>query len=180
MAGLFLGAAREISSAVPDAMFMLPAETRAGRERIERELRRGEGGPRNLTLLSGHAHDAMAAADVVLVASGTATLEAALLGRPMVVAYRMPRLSWWLMKSRRKLPHVSLPNILAGESLVPEFLQDAATPANLGKAVVDLLRDPIARTRLETCFRERLAGLKQDTADKLVAALQPFIERARN
>jgi lipid-A-disaccharide synthase len=179
MASLFLGAAREIARVVPGAVFLLPAASRGTRERVENALRRVGDEPLNVTILSGHAHDAMAAADVVLVASGTATLEAALLRRPMVVAYRMPRISWWLMNSRRKVPYVSLPNILAGESLVPEFLQDAATPVNLANAVIDLLRDPVARARLETRFAALLADLKQDTAARVVTALQPFIQGTR-
>lgn len=176
MTGLFLGAAREIARAVPGATFLLPAASRGTRERIEHALGRPGQEALNLTILSGHAHDAMAAADVVLVASGTATLEAALLGRPMVVAYRMPRISWWLMNPRRKVPYVSLPNILAGEAVVPEFLQDAATPVNLANAVVGLLHDPVARARLETRFAALLGELNQDTAAEIVAALQPFIQ----
>jgi len=179
MAGLFLGAAREIARSVPGAMFLLPAASRAARERVEGALQRMGREPLNVTILAGHAHDAMAAADVVLVASGTATLEAALLRRPMVVAYRMPRISWWLMNSRRRVPYVSLPNILAGESLVPEFLQDAATPVTLANAAIDLLRDPVARARLETRFAALLASLRLDTATRLVAALQPFIQGPR-
>jgi lipid-A-disaccharide synthase len=120
----------------------------------------------------------MAAADVVLVASGTATLEAALLGRPMVVAYRMPRISWWIMSARRRVTHISLPNILAGEPLVPELLQDDATPTNLARAVVGLLRDPVARARLESRFSALLAELKQDTSTKIAGALQPFLVQA--
>jgi lipid-A-disaccharide synthase len=179
MAGLFLGAAREIARGVPGAMFLLPAASRAARERVEGALQRMGHEPLNVTILAGHAHDAMAAADVVLVASGTATLEAALLRRPMVVAYRMPRISWWLMNSRRRVPYVSLPNILAGESLVPEFLQDAATPVTLANAVIDLLRDPVAHARLETRFAALLAALRLDTATRVVAALQPFIQGSR-
>jgi len=179
MAGLFLGAAREIARGVPGAMFLLPAASRAARERVEGALQRMGHEPLNVTILAGHAHDAMAAADVVLVASGTATLEAALLRRPMVVAYRMPRISWWLMNSRRRVPYISLPNILAGESLVPEFLQDAATPVTLANAVIDLLRDPVAHARLETRFAALLAALRLDTATRVVAALQPFIQGSR-
>ena len=97
-------------------------------------------------MLFGHSHEAMAAADVVLVASGTATLEAALLKRPMVITYRMPRLSWWLMRPRAYQPYVGLPNILAGEFVVPELLQDDATPENLAEAVLKLLDDePLRR-----------------------------------
>jgi lipid-A-disaccharide synthase len=178
MADLFIATAREIVSAIPDAMFLAPAANRATRDLVEAALQRAGGEPRNLTILSGHAHDAMAAADVVLVASGTATLEAALLGRPMVVAYRMPRISWWIMSARRRVRHISLPNILAGEALVPELLQDDATPTNLARAVVGLLRDPVARARLESRFSALLAELKQDTSTKIAEALRPFLVQA--
>jgi lipid-A-disaccharide synthase len=83
------------------------------------------------------------------------------------------------MNSRRRVPYVSLPNILAGESLVPEFLQDAATPVTLANAVIDLLRDPVAHARLETRFAALLAALRLDTATRVVAALQPFIQGSR-
>jgi lipid-A-disaccharide synthase len=117
----------------------------------------------------------MAAADVVLAASGTATLEAALLGRPVVIAYRMPRLSWWMMRNRGYLPYVGLPNILAGEFIVPEFLQDEATPENLSQAVLNLLFDGTVRSRLETRFAALARELRQDSAERIAAALIPLI-----
>jgi lipid-A-disaccharide synthase len=126
-------------------------------------------------VLFGHAHDAMAAADVVLAASGTATLEAALLGRPVVIAYRMPRLSWWMMRNRGYLPYVGLPNILAGEFVVPEFLQDEATSENLSQAVLNLLFDGTVRSRLETRFAALARELRQDSAERIAAALIPLI-----
>jgi len=131
MADLFLETAALIAASAPDAQFLVPLVSRPTRDLFEAALYRRQGGALNLTVLFGHAHDAMAAADVVLAASGTATLEAALLGRPVVIAYRMPRLSWWMMRNRGYLPYVGLPNILAGEFIVPEFLQDEATPENL-------------------------------------------------
>ena len=176
MADVFIGAAGIIAAARSDVSFLLPVVNRETRERAEAALRRAVGDPLNVTVLSGHAHEAMAAADVVLVASGTATLEAALLRRPMVIAYRMPRISWWIMKSQARVRHVGLPNILAGEGIVPEFLQDAATPENLAAAVLELMDDPVARARLETRFAALHAQLKQGSADKVVAALAPFIE----
>ena len=94
-----------------------------------------------LTIIDGRSHDCLEAADAVLVASGTATLEAALYKRPMVIAYRMPALSAWLMRRKGSIPWVGLPNILAGESLVPELLQEQVTPAALADAIQSLLRD---------------------------------------
>jgi lipid-A-disaccharide synthase len=128
--------------------------------------------------LFGHAHEAMVAADVVLATSGTATLEAALLKRPVVIAYRMPRVSWWIMNARRYQPWVGLPNILAGEFLMPEFLQDQATPENLARAVVNLLQDKALRTRLEARLGEIGRELKQNTADRAAAEILPLLRNS--
>jgi lipid-A-disaccharide synthase len=175
MADLFLETAAQIAAGAPDAHFLVPLVSRPTRELFEAALYRREGGALNLTVLFGHAHDAMAAADVVLAASGTATLEAALLGRPVVIAYRMPRLSWWMMRNRGYLPYVGLPNILAGEFIVPEFLQDEATPENLSQAVLNLLFDSTVRSRLETRFAALARELRQDSAERIAAALIPLI-----
>lgn len=175
MADLFLETAAQIAAGAPDTQFLVPLVSRPTRELFEAALYRREGGALNLTVLFGHAHDAMAAADVVLAASGTATLEAALLGRPVVIAYRMPRLSWWMMRNRGYLPYVGLPNILAGEFIVPEFLQDQATPENLSQAVLNLLFDSTVRSRLETRFAALARELRQDSAERIVAALIPLI-----
>lgn len=175
MADLFLETAAQIAASAPEVQFLVPLVSRPTRELFEAALYRREGDALNLTVLFGHAHDAMAAADVVLAASGTATLEAALLGRPVVIAYRMPRLSWWLMRNRGYLPYVGLPNILAGEFIVPEFLQDEATPANLSQAVLNLLFDNTVRSRLETRFAALARELRQDSAERIASALIPLI-----
>ena len=180
MVGPFLAAARIIAEARRNAQFLLPVVSRATRERAEAAVGAlGSDEPLNVTVLSGHAHNAMAAADVVLAASGTATLEAALLGRPMVIAYRMPRVSWWIMQGLRQVAHVGLPNILADERVVPELLQDEATPANLAGAVLELLGDPAACARLETRFSALLQQLKQGAAQKAAEALLPYVRGVR-
>jgi lipid-A-disaccharide synthase len=179
MAGPFLAAARIMAQGLRNARFLLPVVSRATREQAEAALRRLRDETLNVTVLSGHAHNAMAAADVVLAASGTATLEAALLGRPMVIAYRMPWVSWWIMKRLRRVPHVGLPNILAGERLVPELLQDEATPANLASAALELMGDPVACARLQIRFSALLRQLKQGAAKKAAGALLPYLEGAR-
>lgn len=175
MADLFLETAVQIAAGAPDAQFLVPLVSRPTKELFEAALYRRQGGALNLTVLFGHAHDAMVAADVVLAASGTATLEAALLGRPVVIAYRMPRLSWWMMRNRGYLPYVGLPNILAGEFIVPEFLQDEATPENLSQAVLNLLFDSTVRSRLETRFAALARELRQDSAGRIAGALIPLI-----
>lgn len=178
MADTFIESARQIAAAVPDAQFLVPLLNRSTRELFETALYRREAGELNLTILFGHAHEAMAAADVVLAASGTATLEAALIGRPVVIAYRMPRVSWWIMSNRRYQPYVGLPNILAGEFIVPEFLQDEATPENLSQAVLNLLFDGTVRERLETRFAAIASELRQDSAGLIASALVPMVRRA--
>ena len=129
----------------------------------------------DLQLLFGHAHDAMEAADVVIVASGTATLEAALLKRPMVITYRMPALSWWILKRMRYQPFVGLPNILAGKFLVPELLQDEATPQNLSDATQRLLSDADYLAEIKQEFTKIHLSLKQNAAEKAADVILSYL-----
>lgn len=129
-----------------------------------------------VTLTDGRSHDCLEAADVVLVASGTATLEAALYKRPMVIAYRMPALSAWIMRRKGTIPFVGLPNILAGESLVPELLQEQVTPAAIADTVHALLRDDARRAALAERFAAMHRELRRDTA---VLAADSILEVAR-
>jgi lipid-A-disaccharide synthase len=180
MADLFVATARRIRDMVPEAVFLCPLVNRETRTLFEGAIyRENEEDPLPVTILFGHAHDAMAAADVVVAASGTVTLEAALLKRAMVIAYRMPRVSYWIMRRMGYLPYVGLPNSLAGEFVVPEFLQDDATPENLAQAAVNLFNDTGIRAALETRFAEILGTLRQNTAEKLQAALLPMLEAPR-
>lgn len=174
-ADLFVATAALIAEEVPNAIFLAPMANRETKTLFEDALYRREVTP-NINLMFGHAHEAMAAADVVLVASGTATLEAALLRRPMVITYRMPRISWWIMNSRRYVNHAGLPNILAGEGIVPELLQKDATPEKLAAAVLHFLRDKNARTELDARYTEIAASLRQNTADRLAEAVLPMLE----
>jgi lipid-A-disaccharide synthase len=124
-----------------------------------------------MKLLFGHAQDALAACDGALVASGTATLEAALLKTPMVIAYRMSNWSWRLMKRMHYQPWVGLPNILAGRFVVPEFLQEDATPENLAQALGNLVQDSEVRKRLTGCFTDMHRQLRQNTSEKASGAI---------
>ena len=174
MGDLFVAAAAKIAEAVPDVLFLAPMANRETKELFEAALYRQTSGL-NLNIMFGHAHEAMAASDVVLVASGTATLEAALLKRPMVITYRMPQLTYWLMTSRGYVKHAGLPNLLAGEGIVPELLQKNATPDKLAAAVVDLLRDKTARSKLEGRFESIAQSLRQNTAERLCEAVLPLL-----
>ena len=131
MSELFIATAGLVSEQIPNVLFLVPLVSRETRNIFEEAIYRRQAEALPITILFGHAHMAMTAADAVLVASGTATLEAALLKRPMVISYKMPRVSAWIMRRKAHLPYAGLPNILAGEFVVPELLQEDATAENL-------------------------------------------------
>jgi lipid-A-disaccharide synthase len=171
MADTFIETAKRIHEHLPDVLFLVPLATRETRLLFEAALYRKEAHELPTRLLFGHAHEAMAASDAVLAASGTATLEAALLKRPMVIAYKMAPFTYRLMRRMGTLPYVGLPNVLAGRFVVPEFLQDDATPENLSQALLGFLNDKDASARIGETFREIHLQLKQNTAEKAAAAV---------
>jgi lipid-A-disaccharide synthase len=133
---LFLDAAIRLRSLRPGVRFLLPCATPERREQLEQML---AGRDLPLTLLNGRSHEALAACDAVLIASGTATLEALLYKRPMVVAYRVAPLTYRILKRLVKSPYISLPNLLAERLLVPELIQEAATAEALAQTVAPLI-----------------------------------------
>jgi lipid-A-disaccharide synthase len=178
MAESFIGAARRIADALPGTRFLVPLASRETRALFETALHRHDAAELPVTVMFGHAHDAMAAADVVLVASGTATLEAALLMRPMVVAYRVSKLTARMVRRRGRVPYVALPNILAGEFIVPEFLQEDATAENLAQAVLNVLRDRTVRARVVRRFETIAETLRQNNAARVADAILPLLPAA--
>jgi lipid-A-disaccharide synthase len=127
-------------------------------------------------VLDGRSHDALAACDVTLIASGTATLEAALFKRPMVITYRMHGLSWQLMKRMRYQPWVGLPNILCEDFVVPELIQEDATPQALAQATLAWLDDAPRSASLAARFTELHHLLKRDTARCATDAIAKVIQ----
>ena len=119
----------------------------------------------------------MAAADGVLVASGTATLEAALLKKPMVIAYRMSPWSWRLMRRMKYQPWVGLPNILSGRFVAPEFLQDDATPENLAQALGNLVEDQETSRRLASLYSRLHEQLRLNSAERAAEAILACLKR---
>jgi lipid-A-disaccharide synthase len=176
MASTFVLAAHRFRQEIHDVHFVCPTVTRATRDMFERAVHEHQRTDLPLTLLFGHSHEALAAADLALVASGTATLETALFKTPMVIAYRQSPISWRLMRSMLYLPYVGMPNILAGERLVPELLQDDATPDALAEALLALWRDKPARERQIARFHEFHELLRQNTAEKAAEAVLEVLE----
>lgn len=175
-ADLFVKTAQHISLAYPSARFLVPLISRETRNIFEQALHNNAKEPRNMQLLFGHAHDAMEASDAVIVASGTATLEAALLKRPMVITYRMPRLSWLMLKAMHYLPYVGLPNILATKFVVPELLQKEATPEKLADAVDALFNDKAQLKAMKQTFTDIHRSLKQGSAKKSAEVVLSYLK----
>ncbi len=175
LARTYIHTARLILDKMPDARFLVPLASRETRTIFEEELWRQEAQQLPISLLFGHAQDALLAADCALVASGTATLEAALLKCPMVITYRVPGLTYRMMKRKAYLPYVGLPNILAGKFIVPELLQDDATPENLAQALLNLAGNKQKLGELQQAFSAMHAALKQDTASKAAHAVLQYL-----
>lgn len=179
MAKTFIQTASLLHQRFPKAHFLVPLVSRETRIQFENALWQNGAQELPLTILFGHAHDAMAAADAVLVASGTATLEVALFKKPMVVTYQMSPWSWRMMRHMKYQSWVGLPNILSTCFAVPEFLQDEATPENLAQALGNLVSDQIIRARLYDLFTGMHRQLRQNTVEKAVAAILPLLTSKR-
>jgi lipid-A-disaccharide synthase len=172
IAPLVLQAAALLHRQRPELRFVLPVAPGL-RERLQPLLADGAA---PVQVLGGRSHDALAACDVTLIASGTATLEAALFKRPMVITYRMHGLSWQLMKRMRYQPWVGLPNILCEDFVVPELIQEDATPQALAQATLSWLDDAARSASLAARFTELHHLLKRDTARCATDAIAKVIQ----
>ncbi|MEQ1601715.1 MAG: lipid-A-disaccharide synthase [Methylophilaceae bacterium] len=181
LADLYVKTAKLIVQEKPDVQFLVPLITRETREIFEQAIYENQTNAEALThalpiqILIGHAHVAMEAADAVIVASGTATLEAALLKRPMVITYRMPALSWQILKRMSYLPYVGLPNILAGRFVVPELLQHNATPKKLAETVLNLINDKDLLRDIDTEFTRIHKTLRLNTEEKIAETILAYL-----
>ncbi len=177
LARRFFEAAALISRTRPAIKFIVPAIPEL-RQEIQR-IAAFAGPLVNLQIIEGQSHTALAASDVTLIASGTATLEAALFKRPMVIAYNMNWLSWQIMQRKKLQPWVGLPNILCQDFVVPELLQDAATPEALAAAVLQWVdaksATPDKIVALEQRFARLHAELQRDTFQLATDAIQKIL-----
>ncbi|WP_411389871.1 lipid-A-disaccharide synthase [Pseudomonas sp. MPB23] len=169
LASVFFDAAERLQALKPGVRFVLPCASPQRRAQIETLL---EGRNLPLTLLDGQSHLALAACDAVLIASGTATLEALLYKRPMVVAYRLAPLTFWILKRMVKSPYISLPNLLAQRLLVPELLQDDATPEALAQTLLPLIDGGEEQTR---GFDDIHRTLRRDASNQAADAVLTLI-----
>jgi lipid-A-disaccharide synthase len=175
-ADLLIDTARLLSARRPELRFFVPLATRETRELFEQRLYAREARELPLQILFGHARLALHASDAAVVASGTATLEAALARCPMVITYKLNPITYRMVKRRALLPYFGLPNILAGEFVVPELLQDDATPANLAQALGNLLDSAEARRRIRNRFALLHESLAAGHDARLAEALAPYLD----
>ena len=173
LGALFLDTAQRLRTLHPGVRFVMPCASAQRRAQLE-ELLAGRDLP--LTLLDGNSHLALAACDAVLIASGTATLEALLYKRPMVVAYRLAPLTFWILKRMVKSPYISLPNLLAQRLLVPELLQDDATVEALAQTLSPLIEGGEEQTR---GFDEIHRTLRLDASNQAADAVLNLIGQVK-
>lgn len=170
---VFLQSAKLIMKKIPNVQFVIPAANEQRKQQLESMLL--EHNMTNVLLLDGQSHEAMSAADTVLMASGTAALEGMLLKKPLVVSYILSPLTAYLVRKMLKQAFVSLPNLLAGKELVPEILQENATPENLSQAVVKFLTDEKSSEHLKQAFNEIHLSLRLDADNAAANAIKGLL-----
>ncbi len=178
LSAYFIEAAAQCIEQRPGLHFVAPFANLETRELFEQALQiKAPHLP--ITVLDGQSREAMAAADVVLLASGTATLEAMLLKKPMVVAYRLKPFSYWLAMQLLKVDNYSLPNLLLGRRVIPEIIQHDVTPESLSQAVLAYLDDPAKVADLQQQFSEVHHALRKNASENAADAVLSVVERAR-
>ena len=175
MGSLFMHTAVFCLEQDPDLLFYIPAANSDRYRQLHLQL--NDYVDFSLQLFNGNSHKVMAAADVVLLASGTVTLEAMLLKKPMVVAYKMAPLTFKILSWLVKTPYISLPNLLAGKALVPELLQDQATPEKLSASVMNYFENPEETQQLINTFAKMHGTLKRDASVRAATAIAKLINQ---
>lgn len=173
LAPLFVETMKLIKQKEPDAVFLMPAANSERRQQMETILHEANV---EAILIDGQSRTVMAAADAILLASGTAALEAMLVKRPMVVSYKVNRLTYAIMKRMLIVPYVSLPNLLANEPLVPELLQDAATPENLATRLLQTWRAFMGDKAIQEKYLALHKMLRKEAGDEAAKAIISMIE----
>ena len=165
----------------PELRFVTPFVSANTRQAFEEQLRALAPNLRIL-LLDGNARDAIVSADVVLTASGTATLETLLLNRPMVVGYRVQWLTYWIVKGLNlvKVPYIAMANLLAGEGLAPEFIQDECRPENLGEALMAFLDSPERVASIREAYGRIHGDMRQDSSRKAAEVVLALVGQGTN
>lgn len=172
----FLAAAERLCERIDTLRLVIPAASPQRRQELEALLKGYPTLSERVTLIDGQSREAMVASDAVLLASGTAALEAMLCHRPMVVAYKMAPMTHWLARRLVKTEWISLPNLIARETLVPELIQHAATPEAIAEHLMTWLGDSDARQAMEARFAAMHAGLQRGASERAADAITALAE----
>ena len=175
MGPLFLEVMRQINIMEPGCKFIVPLANPERRAQFEMQLSQFDS-ELPIQLVDGHAREVMAGAEFILATSGTVTLEATLLMRPMVVAFRWGAITHAILSPLVKNKFIALPNLLADKEIVPEFLQKSATPENISRALFDLMRDPVRCERMERQFLDIHQQLNKDASEQSAEAILELID----
>lgn len=170
LGAMFIAAAKRLLNDRPQLRFIVPLASEATQTLFKEQLQ-AQGGDLPVAIIAGQSHQALAASDAAMVASGTATLEALLWKCPMVMAYRLKPATFWLARRLVKVEYYSLPNLLVRRPLIPELIQDAVSAESLAAAVRTYLDDKEMTARLVAQFREIHLGLRRDAARQAATAL---------
>lgn len=174
LGSVFLEAAQRLLCIYPNAVFLIPSANEKRHDQLK-QLVSALPGSLPVHLIRGQSHRVMAAADVVVMASGTTTLEAMLLKKPMVIAYKMAPLGFWLLKKMVKIKNIGLPNLLAGKTLVPEWIQNDATPQNIVDSVKTFM-DEQHKQAVVAAFYELHQQLRKNASETSARAVVDLIE----
>jgi len=174
LAPLFVEVIKLIKQKEPDAVFIMPAANSERRIQIESILKEANA---EAILIDGQSRTVMAASDAILLASGTAALEAMLVKRPMVVSYRVNKLTYFIMSRMIKVPYVSLPNLLANEPLVPELLQDQATPENLSNSLLQTWKSFVEDKTIQNKYLNLHKMLRKNAGEQAAQAIISMLEK---
>lgn len=177
LAPLFIETMKLIKQQQPNATFLIPAANQKRRQQIESLLHEAN---TEAVVLDGQSRIIMAASDAILLASGTAALEAMLVKRPMVVAYRFSALTYAIMSRMLKVPYVSLPNLLANDALVPELIQDQATPDNLSRRLLQTWQSFIGDQNIQKHYKELHLMLRKNAGETAAQAVVDLVEGKLN
>lgn len=174
MGPLFWQVAEYCAARQKNLVFLVPSANAARHQQLEEQLRELSS-HLSIYLIEGQSHKIMEAADVVIMASGTTTLEAMLLKRPMIVVYKLADLTYQILSRLVKVKYISLPNLLANKSVVPEFIQERATPVAVGDALLNYLNNPSTTKKLMATFHDLHAQLKQNSDEQAAQAIAKLI-----
>lgn len=173
---VFLSSARLLLNKKPNLQFVIPAANAERKTQIE-ELLATQSEPLDVLVVDGRSRECMAASDAILIASGTATLEGMLIKRPMVVSYIINNLTFNIVKRMVSRQWVSLPNLLANKELIPELLQEDATPENLSGAILEYLDNPAKADALESAFTSIHLEIKRDADKSAATAITKLLQQ---